>query len=132
MDLSLRVSKAQENIGTIKSLIGQWNESPIFTRNEDSRNGEGLLNLKEAAEIKKKRYDEVEQAAGKIISLVEDCQKYFQANTEAENWRKYLHHIDEVSYCVHGNPVVTNPDKPNSHSSREQAECSNLHSKKYY
>ncbi len=45
MDLSLRVSKAQENVETIKTLMQQWKDQPLFVRNDEHRS-EGLLNVK--------------------------------------------------------------------------------------
>ena len=45
MDLSLRVSKAQENVEAIKVLMQQWKDIPLFVRIDDGRS-EGLLNLK--------------------------------------------------------------------------------------
>ena len=44
MDLSLRVSKAQQNVQTIKTLMQQWKDRPLFRRNEDGRS-EALLNV---------------------------------------------------------------------------------------
>ena len=76
-DLSLRVSKAQQNVQTIKTLMQQWKDRPLFRRNEDGRS-EALLNVSEMAEKKRVRYEEVERAGASITSLVRDCQKYFQ------------------------------------------------------
>ena len=76
-DLSLRVSKAQQNVQTIKTLMQQWKDRPLFRRNEDGRS-EALLNVSEMAEKKRVRYEEVEKAGASITSLVRDCQKYFQ------------------------------------------------------
>lgn len=45
MDLGLRVSKAQENVETIKHQMQHWKDSPLFIRADDGRS-EGLLNLK--------------------------------------------------------------------------------------
>ena len=42
MDLSTRVSKAQDNVMTIKNLVQGWKDVPLIERS----GGEGLLNLK--------------------------------------------------------------------------------------
>ena len=42
MDLSTRVSKAQDNVMTIKDLVQQWKGIPLVERSAES----GLLNLK--------------------------------------------------------------------------------------
>lgn len=47
MHLSIRVSKAQENVETIQSLVQQWREAPLFTRCEEGRS-DFLLNTKGA------------------------------------------------------------------------------------
>jgi len=39
-------------------------------------------------ERRKARYDDVEVAGKKILGLVKDCQKYFQAHEESEDWRR--------------------------------------------
>ena len=43
-DLSLRVSKAQQNVQTIKTLVQQWKDNALFRRNEDGK-AEALLNV---------------------------------------------------------------------------------------
>jgi dynein heavy chain len=45
MDLSQRVSKAQENMETIKTLIRQFQDAPLFEREKDGKT-EGLLSIK--------------------------------------------------------------------------------------
>ncbi len=44
MDLSLRVSKAQQNVLTIKNLMQSWKDKPLFQRTDDGK-GENLLNF---------------------------------------------------------------------------------------
>jgi len=111
MDLSLRVSKAQENVDSIKKTMLQWKESPLFVRNEDHKS-EGLINVKGAKttdtlnelininydifadmpEKKNARYEEIGESGQKIVGLIKDCQKYFQATEESENWKRSLNY----------------------------------------
>ena len=44
-DLSRRVTKAQENVLAIKSLVNKWKEKPLFSRVDDGK-AEILLNIK--------------------------------------------------------------------------------------
>lgn len=44
MDLSLRVSKAQQNVETIKNMMQAWREAPMFIR--DDGKTDNLLNIK--------------------------------------------------------------------------------------
>jgi hypothetical protein len=44
MDLSLRVSKAQQNVQTIRTMMQQWKDQPLFVRIDDSKL-ESLLNI---------------------------------------------------------------------------------------
>ena len=39
-------------------------------------------------ERKKSRYSELEAAGAKITSLVNDCQKFFRAHEDNENWQR--------------------------------------------
>ena len=41
-------------------------------------------------ERKKSRYSELEAAGAKITSLVNDCQKFFRAHEDNENWQRFL------------------------------------------
>jgi len=45
MDLSTRVSKAQDNVETVKRMMTKWKDAPLFVRNDDHKS-EGLLNIK--------------------------------------------------------------------------------------
>ena len=45
-DLSQRVLKAQSNVSTIKLLINQWKDSPLFERIDEEKSTERLLNIK--------------------------------------------------------------------------------------
>ena len=45
MDLSLRVSKAQDNVDAVQAMMQRWKDEPMFTRVEDGKS-EGLLNIK--------------------------------------------------------------------------------------
>ena len=44
-DLSRRVTKAEENVIAIKTLVNKWREKPLFARIDDGK-AETLLNIK--------------------------------------------------------------------------------------
>lgn len=52
------------------------------------------------SERKRKRYDEVEKAGHKIVTLLSDCQQCFQSNDDSNDWQQYLAFVDEV--VIHG------------------------------
>lgn len=39
---------------------------------------------------KAKRYEELEKAGQRIMSLICDCQRYFNSHEESGDWRRYL------------------------------------------
>lgn len=44
-DLSMRVSKSQQNVTTIQKMMDKWNDKPMFVRCNEPK-AEGLLNMK--------------------------------------------------------------------------------------
>ncbi len=45
MDLSLRVTKAQDNVEVVKVMMRDFQSSALYTRNDEHKQ-EGLLNIK--------------------------------------------------------------------------------------
>ncbi len=81
------MGKAQENVKTIRDLMQRWKDDPMFVRCDDSKS-EGLLNVRDMPEKKRGRYEVIEKAGQKITSLVRDCQRYFNAPEQSEDWRR--------------------------------------------
>ena len=70
-DLFQRVTRAQEHVKTIQTIVDSWSHHPMFKR-IDEHKCEALFNVKDRDEIKTKRYEEVHAAAIKICKLVEE------------------------------------------------------------
>eukprot|EP00095_Tigriopus_kingsejongensis_P007513 maker-scaffold103_size370364-snap-gene-1.20 protein:Tk07513 transcript:maker-scaffold103_size370364-snap-gene-1.20-mRNA-1 annotation:"dynein beta ciliary-like" len=94
-DLSLRVSKCQQNVLIIKKLMDKWNDKPMFERCREPKT-EDLMNIKDMPDKKRQRYNEVTEANDKITDLIQECQKYFQCSNDLPAWHKYLSFVDQI------------------------------------
>ena len=52
--------------------------------------------LQDVPDRKRIRYEEAGKAGEKILGLIRDCQKYYRATDNSENWLKYLSFVDEL------------------------------------
>lgn len=67
-DLKKRLVMTQDNFETIKDLIGQWKETPLYLRKD--RKNDNMLNLDDKEHLKNIRYNQMKTAGQKIISLI--------------------------------------------------------------
>ena len=93
--LNTRMKKAQDNATIIKKEIKQWENTPMFTRNNNPRE-ESLFNLKERTAKKEKRFGEIEDVTKNIVKYIEENKKMFNAKDSDPNWNRYLKYMDDI------------------------------------
>lgn len=72
-DLTSRVQKTKENVGTIQLLMKTWSECPMFTRKDNKK--DYLMYLDDREDRVAKRYKLIKEAGATIHILIEVCMK---------------------------------------------------------
>ena len=73
--LNERVKKAKVNLNTIKELIDQWIDTPLFTRKETEKSN--LFNLEDMPKFKEDRYLQIANCAEEIQLLITEISECF-------------------------------------------------------
>ena len=98
-ELHDRFCRAKGNVKEIVKLVSAWKHIPLFVRNENT-NERSLLDLKRKDDLKKERYNGMEEAASKIVALVDENEKLFEVDFDDDqikkSWNIYLRHIDTI------------------------------------
>ncbi|CAH0405196.1 unnamed protein product [Chilo suppressalis] len=91
-----RMSKIQENLREIKTVMKEWASLPLFERKEGKK--DTLLNLEDRTEKKSHRYTAIKCSAERIETLLKENMELFnmQENQDSEIWRNYVSFIDNL------------------------------------
>ncbi|XP_049878702.1 dynein beta chain, ciliary [Pectinophora gossypiella] len=95
-NLYQRMSKIQENLKDMKSVMKVWATQPLFERKEGKK--DTLLNLEDRQERTNKRYTDIVSTADRIKELLKENMELFnmQDNQESEIWLNYVAFIDNL------------------------------------
>ncbi|VVC95211.1 unnamed protein product, partial [Leptidea sinapis] len=91
-----RMSKIQDNLKEIKSIMKAWSSQPLFERKEGKK--DTLMNLDDRKERTSKRYNDIKETAERIRTLLDENMELFnmQDNQNSEKWLAYVAFIDKL------------------------------------
>ncbi|XP_032902051.1 dynein heavy chain 11, axonemal [Amblyraja radiata] len=93
-DLTSRVQKTKENVGTIQLLMKTWSECPMFTRKDNKK--DYLMYLDDREDRVAKRYKLIKEAGATIHILIEENRRLLKADVVTDSWKAYLEYIDDM------------------------------------
>ncbi|TGZ69565.1 hypothetical protein CRM22_003672 [Opisthorchis felineus] len=93
-DLQRRVVEAEENVQKIRSIMSTWSKTPLFERKDGKR--DTLLGLDDRADRCRKRYEEIEEAGKRVVSLLETNRNLLKADENSSSWDRYVLFVDDL------------------------------------
>ncbi|KAL4716976.1 hypothetical protein ACJJTC_012787 [Scirpophaga incertulas] len=91
-----RMSKVQENLRKIKSILEEWSSQPLFERKNGKK--DTLLNLDDRTDRVNHRYTKIKQSDERVRVLVKKNMFLFnmQDNQDSVAWKNYVFYIDNL------------------------------------